>query len=357
MPSEPNKLKAIDFFCGGGGMTCGLRQSGIDVIAGVDFDKDCKETYEHNNPGSKFVLADVTKLRSNHFAKKFGVQKNDDNLIFIGCSPCQYYSIINTSKVKSQKSKDLLKDFRRFIQYYNPGYVLVENVPGIESREDSILPDFLAFLKRRKYTFKYQVINMNHYGVPQNRRRFSLIASRVDHDIDLPVPDNTEDFLTLKDVLGQINGFDPIPAGHRDDSPFMHTCAGLEEKNLKRLRKTPHDGGTRLSWKDDPELQLPCYVGNDESFVDVYGRLFWDRPASTITTKFYSLSNGRFAHPDEDRAISLREGAAIQTFPRDYAFKTLSFAATAKLIGNAVPPEYGKRLGQVILNSKSINYE
>ena len=348
-------FKAVDFFCGGGGMTCGLRQAGVNVIAGVDFDKDCKETYEINNPGSAFVLADITKLPSNHFAKKFGLQKDDDNLIFIGCSPCQYYSIINTSKEKSKKSKDLLKDFRRFIRYYNPGYVLVENVPGIETREDSVLPEFLSFLKKRKYTVKFRIINMHHYGVPQNRRRFSLIASRVNENIDLPTPDKEEKLLMLRDVLGKENGFIPIPAGHRDETDFMHTSAGLKRKNIERLKKTPHDGGTRLSWKDDSELQLPCYVGNDNSFVDVYGRMFWNKPASTITTKFYSISNGRFAHPNENRAISLREGAVIQTFPRDYIFKTQSIRVAAKLIGNAVPPEYATRLGEVIIK-RSANH-
>lgn len=348
-------FKAVDFFCGGGGMTYGLRQAGVNVIAGVDFDKDCKDTYEFNNPDSSFVLADITKLPSNYFVKRFGLKKNDDNLIFVGCSPCQYYSIINTSKEKSQKSKDLLRDFRRFIRYYNPGYILVENVPGIESREDSVLPEFLHSLKKWKYTVKYQIINMHHYGVPQNRRRFSLIASRV-NIIDLPIPDKEENYLTLRDVLGEENGFTPIVAGNKDKTDFMHTCAGLERQNIKRLKKTPHDGGTRLSWKDDPELQLPCYVGNDNSFVDVYGRMFWNKPASTITTKFYSISNGRFAHPNEDRAISLREGAVIQTFPRDYIFKvqSQSLGIIAKLIGNAVPPEYARRLGEVII--KSVNH-
>jgi len=343
------KFKAVDFFCGGGGMTCGLRQAGVNVIAGVDFDKDCKNTYEINNPGASFVLADITKLPSNYFTKKFGLQKNDDNLIFIGCSPCQYYSIINTSKEKSQKSKDLLRDFRRFIRYYNPGYILVENVPGLETREDSVLPEFLSFLKKRKYTVKYRIINMHHYGVPQNRKRFSLIASRVNESIDLPIPDKKENYLMLRDVLGEKNGFRAIVAGNKDETDFMHTCAGLEGKNLERLKKTPHDGGTRLSWKDDLELQLPCYVGNDNSFVDVYGRMFWNKPASTITTKFYSISNGRFAHPNEDRGISLREGAVIQTFPRNYIFKTQCMGVAAKLIGNAVPPEYAKRLGEVII--------
>ena len=129
------QYRAIDFFCGGGGMTCGLRQAGIDVIAGVDFDKEAKDTYEINNPGSVFVEANIRELEVDYFEKRFAVRKNDDNLIMIGCSPCQFYSIINTSRDKSEKSKDLLLEFQRFVKFYNPGYVLVENVPCIISQK------------------------------------------------------------------------------------------------------------------------------------------------------------------------------------------------------------------------------
>ena len=139
------KYKAIDFFCGGGGMTCGLRQAGIEVIAGVDFDKDAKDTYEINNSGSVFVEANIRDLEENYFERKFSVKRNDDRLILIGCSPCQFYSIINTSKEKSQQSKDLLLEFQRFVKYYSPGYVLVENVPGITTNKHSVLPEFLEF--------------------------------------------------------------------------------------------------------------------------------------------------------------------------------------------------------------------
>lgn len=342
-------MRAIDFFCGGGGMTSGLRQAGINVIAGVDFDKDCRETYEYNNPGSTFVQADITQLEVDYFEKNHGVLRNDDELILVGCSPCQFYSIINTQKEKSLKSKNLLLDFQRFIDYYNPGYVLVENVPGIISHKESVLPDFLAFLERKGYAYEKEIINMKHYGVPQNRRRFSLIATRLDRKISLPLKEET--VLCLADCIGEKNGFNRIEAGHKDLSDFAHSAAGLDEINLKRLAKTPKNGGTRLAWKDDPELQLNCYIGKDNSFVDVFGRMYWNSPSSTITTKFYSISNGRFAHPEENRAISIREGAVLQSFPRDYVFKTMSLATAAKLIGNAVPPEYARRLGLLILNN------
>jgi DNA (cytosine-5)-methyltransferase 1 len=228
--------------------------------------------------------------------------------------------------------------------------VLVENVPGIITNKESILPVFLNFLAERGYTTKCKVVDMSYYGVPQSRKRFSLIASRVDKNIALPNPDEKQ--ALLEEVIGIANGFPPIKAGTEDKTEFKHTVPNLSDICLKRLAKTPCDGGSRLAWKDDEEIQLKCFFGNDNSFKDTFGRMWWKRPSPTITTKFYSISNGRFAHPNEDRPISLREGATIQTFPKNYIFKTTSIGATAKLIGNAVPPEYARRLGEIITTDK-----
>jgi len=344
---DNNRFKAIDFFCGGGGMTCGLRQAGIDVIAGVDFDGNAKETYEFNNPGSVFIHKDIKRLHSNFFEKKFGVQRNDNKLILVGCSPCQYYSIINTDHTKAELSKGLLMNFARFIEYYKPGYVLVENVPGIVTNKETVLPKFLKKLEKLGYIHKEEIVDMSKYGVPQSRRRFSLIATRVD-GVEVSFPPKTEKVLTVADVLGEQNGFFPIKAGYKDTTVFQHTVAGLNDVSLKRMALTPHNGGNRLSWADQRELQLSCYVGKDDIFKDNYGRMWWDRPSPTITTKFFSISNGRFAHPEEDRAISIREGATLQTFPKNYVFKTNSIASAARIIGNAVPCEYARRLGETI---------
>lgn len=341
------KLKAIDFFCGGGGMTCGLKSAGIEVIAGVDYDGDCAETYERNNKGATFVHADITKLPLEHFEKQFNIEKNNNNLIFVGCSPCQYWSVINTSKEKAEKTKNLIENFQSFVEYYRPGYVLVENVPGIVTGKGSVLQKFIEFLTAHGYSWDWKIINMNHYGIPQTRKRFSLIASRLHSEISLPKGDSVK-CPKLRDVLGEDNGFPKIPAGYRDQTNNQHITSNLSPINLERLKSTPKNGGDRLSWKNNERLQLPCFVGKDHNFKDTFGRMFWDKPAPTITTKFFSISNGRFAHPEEDRAISLREGATLQTFPKTYVFYANSIAAIAKLIGNAVPPKYAELLGKTI---------
>lgn len=350
-PYHRHIIKAIDFFCGGGGMTCGLRQAGIKVVAGIDIEKACKSTYEDNNPGCKYICCDISTLSVDYLEKKLHIRRNDDNMVFVGCSPCQYYSIINTSRTKSYESRKLLMEFKRFVEYYNPGFVLVENVPGILSNKESVLPEFLDFLDGKDYHHNEGVINMSFYGVPQTRRRFSLIATRLEGVTPkLPFPDDHQ--AILKEYIGTWNGFPVLEAGHIDHSSKQNWTASLSALNMRRLLNTPHNGGSRLTWKDNPDLQLRCYIGKDDSFRDVYGRLCWEKPSATITTNFVKITSGRFAHPDENRGLSLREGATLQTFPKNYIFKAGSLGANARIIGNAVPPEYGRRLGEVIKQLK-----
>jgi len=188
------------------------------------------------------------------------------------------------------------------------------------------------------------VHNVNDYGVPQNRKRFTLIANRV-NEIEI-LPRKVEGKkLTVRDVLGNINGFPTIGHGHNDNTPFLHKVMKLGEKNLERLTYVQKDGGNRFSFATIPHLQLECFIGRDDSFRDTFGRLWWDRPSPTITTKFYNISNGRFVHPEEDRALSLREGAVLQSFPKDYKFFGTGIDSIARIIGNAVPPEYARSIG------------
>ena len=341
-----NSLKAVDFFCGAGGMTQGMRMAGIKVLAGIDIDKDCKETYEKNHPETRFFLKDIKKLPRTFLEKKCGVKRNDNSLILIGCSPCQYWSVLNTSRRSSEGTKGLLEDFWRFVSYHNPGYVVIENVPGIKRKEtESGLDKFCMKLKRKGYVIAENILNAKDYGVPQSRKRFVLIASRVNKSISFPKPEKES---ILKKFIGTHNGFPALQAGHTDDNNFMDTVASLSEKNLKRLKLTPQNGGTRKAWKDNPELQLRAYNGKDDSFRDVYGRLRWNKPSATITTRFNGISNGRFAHPEENRGLSLREGATLQTFEEDYIFKCTSSKTASKLIGNAMPPQLAYKIAKSI---------
>lgn len=335
-------------------MTCGLRQAGVEVIAGVDFDENAEATYLKNNKGSEFIRADVNRLQTKFFEKKFQIDRFDDDMIFVGCSPCQYYSIIRSSKEKSAKTRNLLLRFQRFVEYYRPGYVVIENVPGLMTNPESALNTFLPFLNAAGYNkadlgnCEYGIVNMKDYEIGQNRRRFSLIATRLDKTVSLPKKSNKT--ISVRDVIGDVRKFPVIEAGSVDlDKKRMHSTIGMSELNLRRIREVPADGGTRLAFKDNPELQLDCYVGRDNAFTDVYGRMFWDRPSPTITTKFLSISNGRFGHPEQDRGISLREGASLQSFPRNFVFETDSLTVASRLVGNAVPPKYAKKLGQILL--------
>jgi len=334
-------LKAVDFFCSGGGMTSGLSKAGIHVIAGIDNDPKVKKTYEKNNIKSMFIEADVFDLKEKTLGNMINIDKNDDNLILVGCSPCQYWSIINTDKNKAKKTKDLLKEFHRFVKYYNPGFVVVENVPGIKKNSKSSgLDEFISDLTNRGYQVKSNIYKLQDYGVPQTRKRFSLIATRVcKTDIE---PSKLNSNINVKDFLGVENGFKKVKAGNKDRSNFMHTVAGLSDENLEVLKKTPKNGGNSVK-------KRKYFTGS--GFKDSYSRMCWDKPAPTITTKFFSISNGRFAHPSENRAISLREGATLQTFEKEYIFYTSSIQSAARMIGNAVPPLFAESIGKAILGA------
>lgn len=340
------QLHAVDFFCSGGGMSYGMQQAGIKIIAGIDIDDSCRATYEANIKQAKFIHQDIFNLKTSDLGKKININKNDDSLVFIGCSPCQFWSVMRTDKTKSNPSKNLLCEFLKFVEYYNPGYVIIENVPGIfKNITESKLDIFIRTLKESGYKVKYKIVNLNYYGVPQSRKRFTLLANRVGKDLFFPKQNFTKP--TVRSVIGDELIFPKIKAGHKDTTDFRHSTSNLADVNIKRLKMTPADGGTREAWANT-NMQLETYKKNNVSFKDTYSRMFWDKPAPTITTRFFSISNGRFAHPEQLRPISLREGATLQTFPLDYKFIGTGVSNIAKIIGNAVPPHYAEQLGNAI---------
>jgi len=211
-------LKAVDFFCGAGGMTYGLSQAGINVLAGLDIDISCKETYEINNPGSKFIHDDIHDLTVKDLAKLTGIKKNDESLIFICCSPCQFWTKINTNKKKAENLKNLLTEFQRFVSYFNPGYIIIENVPGLyKKRDENALSPFLKFLEKRLYSYNHGLVNANLLGVPQHRIRYLLVGTRLSKKINMP-KEKEDETLVLKNFIGIKNGFLKVKDGYKDET-------------------------------------------------------------------------------------------------------------------------------------------
>lgn len=339
-------IKAVDFFCGVGGVTRGLLDAGLDVICGIDTDHSAKEPYETNNtrPNGKkaeFIEKDITKLTHEELSLRLEREKYE-RLIFVGCAPCQAFTKINTIKDKRVNEKDYLLYFADFVEHFKPDFLFMENVPGIRSEKyGGILEKFKKRLTHLKYNFDDKNINAKNYGIPQNRVRRILIASLDSH---IYFPEEThgkgkKDYVTFSDVLKK-HKLKPLKAGETDPDDPLHRAANLSDDNLWRIKNTPKDGGGREKWMK--EKPVPCFHKN--SYRDVYNRMYWNKPAPTITTRFNSLSNGRFGHPEEHRAISLREGALVQTFPKDYKFNG-SMVTMTRHIGNAVPVKLAEIFG------------
>lgn len=325
-------------------MTYGMSKAKVKVIAGIDSDENCRNAYLRNNKGSQFIHTPIENLTPSFLKSTLGIRKNQDNLLLIGCSPCQFWSKLKTNKKKSEGSAYLLLEFLRFIEELRPGWVVVENVPGIVSKKGSILPRFVEALGDLGYSVTSEVLDLTKYGVPQTRHRFVLLASRLTTNLKMPNETHAKP-ISVSAVLGTTNGFPPVIAGHIDTSPFLHTVSNLSEGNLRRIQITPKNGGMRRNCPSEKNLHVDSYTLNPKNFSDVYARMSWSKPAPTITTRFNSFSNGRFGHPEEDRAISLREGATLQTFPKTYKFFG-PLQGIAKQIGNAVPPRISLLIGK-----------
>ncbi|MBP9022213.1 MAG: DNA cytosine methyltransferase [Spirochaetes bacterium] len=347
-------MKAVDFFCGAGGVTRGFLDCGIRVLAGIDIDASCRKTYQENN-NVPFLNWDISKVAPADLKNEINVNRNDDDVIFVGCSPCQYYSNIKTDKTRSMKTRYLLDDFSDFVEYYQPGYVFVENVPGFEKNKKSPIKRFMGILSSLGYHYDDKVINAKYFGVPQSRRRYILIATRLNNELTIPSEDKGS-IMTVRDAIGNMMKFKNIKAGTIDETVFQHTAASLSPKNLERIMVTSKNGGDRRCWQHIKKLQLPCYQKHNGHY-DVYSRMFWDRPAPTITTRFRSISNGRYGHPEQDRAISIREGATLQSFPMDYVFYSNSVDHIGKMIGNAVPPKVAEKIGMEIIKNFRSTFE
>lgn len=339
------QIYAVDLFCGAGGLTRGLLDAGVRVKAGIDIDPFCEYPYEYNN-GSKFIKRSVTDLGANEVNQYY---RKKSLRLLAGCAPCQTFSTYN-HKARSKEQKDmkwfLLLEFSRLVREIQPELVTMENVPGLE--EQDVFQNFLDTLHSHGYDVFYQVVACEEYGIPQHRRRLVLLASKLGK-IKLLTPHEVG--AKPISVREAFSGLPALGNGEKCPSDSLHQCSKLSDLNLRRIRHS-RPGGTWRDWPKD--LIAKCHLkktGN--TYGSVYGRMEWDKSAPTITTQFFGFGNGRFGHPSEDRAISLREGAIIQSFPRDYQFsrpqEPISLKNIGRLIGNAVPVKLGEVIGRSLI--------
>ena len=335
------KIAAIDLFCGAGGLTHGLEKAGIDSRLGVDNEKNCEYAFTANNK-AKFLLKSVLDVTAQELDEAF---KGAKVRLLTGCAPCQTFSDLNRNASKSDERWHLLLQFSRLIAECKPELVAMENVPGLAKHE--VFLEFLSALERQKYYVAHAVISFNEYGAPQARKRLVLIASKLGPIKLLSTEEFGRSPKTVRDAIGHLPA---LNAGETDPNDNLHRASGLSPINLKRIMESK-PGGT---WRDWPEgLVADCHKKKSgKTYPGVYGRMSWDEPAPTITTQFNNLGSGRFGHPEQNRAISLREGALLQTFPGTYQFTApgakVSREAIARLIGNSVPVIIGELIGESI---------
>lgn len=348
--NEGSPVSAVDLFCGAGGLTHGLLQAGIKVEAGIDLDPQMRHAYEQNNPSARFLCWDVSRKNSNSVARLFDAGKHR---LLAGCAPCKPFSKL-TNGVKDHEDWDLLDNFGRFVRGILPELVTMENVPELADRGKAVFDRFIRTLEKCGYHVDWQIVNCAGFGVPQSRRRLVVLASRLGA---ISVPrgryHHPNRWRTVRQTVASLPS---LESGEQDPRDLLHGAPLLSTTNLKRIRATPRDGGTRHSWPDD--LVLECHKKKSgERYQSIYGRMWWDKPAPTMTTLCTGIGNGRFGHPEQDRSITLREAAMFQSFPRSYEFwppkEMLNRSAVGRMIGNAVPPKLARALGRAIIKHVS----
>lgn len=339
-------VATVDLFCGVGGMTHGFESVGIPVSAGVDINPDCQFPFEKNND-AEFVEADIADIDSEKISSLF---HEDSCKILTGCAPCQPFSNLNNgANSKEMDDWSLLQEFGRIIRDIQPEIIAMENVTEI--RNHQVYSKFIDTLFKNNYNLSIKKIDCEKYGVPQSRRRLIVLASKYG-DISLVGPTHTDfnDQPTVRKTIGG-DTLNSIEAGESNDRDPLHQSQALSEKNLERIRQSV-PGGTWRDW--DSDLMLSCHKKDSgNSYDSVYARMEWDKPAPTVTTQFYAYGSGRFGHPQQDRAISLREGAMLQTFDKSYVFiresdDEIHFKQIGQYIGNAIPVQLAEIIGRSI---------
>lgn len=344
------KISAIDLFCGAGGLSRGLQDSGIRIAAGIDLDPVCDYPFQVNIK-APFHLKDVRDLKADDLAAMWPTSARVR--VLAGCAPCQPFSSYRRGVDTSHERQwPLVNEMRRLVEEAKPDVVTMENVPRLVST--TVFKNFVARLEKLGYYVDFQSCYCPAYGVPQHRRRLVLLASRLG---EIGVPRGTvapADYMTVRQAIEDLP---PVAHGETDPQDRLHKSRSLSRINFERMKRSTA-GGT---WEDWPErLRAPCHrKASGSTFRNVYARMVWDDPSPTITTMAYNFGTGRFGHPEQNRALTLREASNLQSFPTDYEFvapgEPVQFAPLGRLIGNAVPPRLAQAIGAAIVGHVKAN--
>jgi DNA (cytosine-5)-methyltransferase 1 len=324
--TDADLLSAIDLYSGSGAVTSALKKAGFNVVAAVDNNPTACETYRLNHRDVNLHEGDIRKIP----VKKVSAAKEIGLLVV--CAPCQPFSLQNQNRENDPRAK-LIFESLKYIKEFSPKLVFFENVPGLATSEE--FTKLSKSLNKLKYKLsEVRLLDSADFGVPQRRTRCVLMASKSEEAIKLF--NKFSPRINKRTVLQAIGHLPHLNSGETDSKDPMHSARNHKEIVLERLRYIPKDGGSRSSLPT--HLRLACHtrMGKNQSYTDVYGRMKWNDVAPTLTTGCTDVTKGRFAHPEQDRAITLREAAILQGFPRSYKFSGSS-SSIATQIGNAVP--------------------
>ncbi len=307
-------MEFVDLFCGAGGLSLGLRQAGLRQRLAVDSDQYAVATYQRNFPRARVILKAIEDVEVREIR---GAVSDCKHYVLAGGPPCQLFSRLHQ---KQPGGDHVIFSYLKLVKAVRAPYLVFENVPQITTYS-KVWSSFVQTLKSSGYELWSTVVNAADLGIPQHRKRIVVIASRRG------LVEPTLRKRALRTVRDAIFGLPEY-----GDSIHNHVTLKMSDSNLARIRAIPEAGGASRSGR---------------VFSDSYSRMHWDRPAPTITTRCISFSNGRFGHPEYDRALTVREGARLQGFPDSFVFEGGVWNA-AKQVGNAVPPPLARWLGRAI---------
>lgn len=348
---QERTFQVIDLFCGAGGMSLGFDSISrsapfFEILGGCDIDQEALETYTRNlnAPG---VSADVREMADSdraisNFLEKIGSRDEKKPLVLIGCAPCQGFT---SHRKKNWSKKDvrntLITAFATVAARLKPDCVVMENVPEMLSEKYwEYFRKARDILQASGYVVKQGIYNAAEFGVPQERFRSIVIAMKSDFEMpETTVPPSK--FSTVRDAIEDLPKIEP---GSPDPNDAMHRCANHRKTTIETIKAVPKDGGNR------PPGAGPDSLDRFDGYSDVYGRLAWDKPAITITHYARNPASGRFVHPEQHRGLTMREAAALQSFPNWFEFVG-SFDSVFKQIGEAVPPKMACGIAASVLKN------